>query len=124
MYTYNGTYMETTQPPVLRRNCNRYIPSLVRMNNGTHLNLEVQISDTPYYDDCSPQGWKLAQTLDDEYNIGLHGIYGEDELVHYNHEATCLNWYNSTIATKTWYYMGRSSFSFDSDWIQSRKRVD
>eukprot|EP01083_Nonionella_stella_P304490 1058465_1 len=85
MYTYNGTYMDTTQPPVLRRNCNRYIPSLVRMN------LEVQISDTPYYDDCSPQGWKLAQTLDDEYNIGLHGIYGEDELVHYNHEATCLN---------------------------------
>eukprot|EP01083_Nonionella_stella_P152005 486609_1 len=90
----------------------------------TRMNLEVQISDTPYYDDCSPQGWKLAQTLDDEYNIGLHGIYGEDELVHYNHEATCLNWYNSTIATKTWYYMGRSSFSFDSDWIQSRKRVD
>eukprot|EP01083_Nonionella_stella_P030873 84600_1 len=45
-----------------------------------NLNTQVQISDTPYYDDCSAQGWKIGS--------GFEGIYKE----------TCLNLYDSTVS--------------------------
>eukprot|EP01084_Bolivina_argentea_P263164 445309_1 len=65
------------------------------------LNIEVQIDHAPYYDDCSDEGWKIAKGIKGEYHVGFHNIFGEDELYHYNGARTCLNWYNSTRATKT-----------------------
>eukprot|EP01084_Bolivina_argentea_P188708 324774_1 len=64
------------------------------------INTEVQIGETPYYDDCSDEGWKIAKGLAGEYKIGFHNTY-YDGLTHYNLQPTCLNWYNSTRATKT-----------------------
>eukprot|EP01083_Nonionella_stella_P030871 84596_1 len=63
-----------------------------------NLNTQVQISDTPYYDDCSAQGWKIGSGFEGIYSLGIHEIYGEYELVHYNKEETCLNLYDSTVS--------------------------
>eukprot|EP01084_Bolivina_argentea_P226188 382095_1 len=55
------------------------------------LNTQVQMYSTPWYDDCSEGGWKIATSLDATYQLGLHCIYGNSVLTHYDKQATCLN---------------------------------
>ena len=66
-----------------------------------YLNTEVQIGATPYYDDCSTADGS-APLLTDEYELGLHEIYGDETLTHYrNNKKTCLNYYDTTETKKT-----------------------
>eukprot|EP01083_Nonionella_stella_P301077 1031181_1 len=64
------------------------------------LNVKVQIDHTPYYDDCSDEGWKIAADVDGTYSFGHHDILGQDSLIHYDKEQTCLNSFNSSVAVK------------------------
>ena len=65
------------------------------------LNVEEQIDQTPYFDDCADEGWKIAKGLTGDYKLGFHSIYADGYLVHYDGHSSCLNWYNSTSVTKT-----------------------
>lgn len=65
-----------------------------------YIHLEVQIHKAPYYDDCSDEGWKIAQTIEKEFQIGYHTAIPH-QLSHYNGHPACLNIYNSNLAVKT-----------------------
>lgn len=44
----------------------------------------------------------VAPNLEDEYELGLHEIYGDDTLTHFrNNKKTCLNHYDLDETTKT-----------------------
>eukprot|EP01084_Bolivina_argentea_P206344 352327_1 len=67
-----------------------------------YLNTEVQINEFPWYDDCSDEGWKIAnKNTPKSYTFGYHPVYGGNTVVHYNGKGTCLNLYNTTKAIKT-----------------------
>eukprot|EP01084_Bolivina_argentea_P299551 516355_1 len=82
-----------------------------------YLNTEVQIGKTPYYDDCSVTGWKIATSLNDEYELGAHSIFGDDKLRHDNNKkTTCLNYYNVDVDYPRTYKTVRTfeiNFSYD-----------
>eukprot|EP01084_Bolivina_argentea_P226187 382091_1 len=78
-----------------------------------YLNTEVQITATPWYDDCSDSGWSISSDLNSEYQLGLHDIYAHG-LTHYNNKPTCLNLFASAnqkiVKTKRTFEI---NFSYD-----------